>query len=197
MAFFSTKEQIYKPRPIPSQPSYQPPIPPTPPIVEQGSDPINPRPIFSGECDIYFYITDSENEKVDKNLTEEIKFTISLKNDTDYYNPNIRIETDTNLLNYNYAKLLDKYYFITNKELLTGNIYNLILKEDVLMTWRDSIREQSAIIDKQETSNYDVTDVYIDDGSWKVSTKQGYQMIMFPNGFEEGTANGNVLIGMG
>lgn len=115
---------------------------------------------------ITLYSTSSPAKTVTKQLSNAKQCTGAFRdrdNPSDR-NPVIVIEGARNTLNsYNYAYIPDfgAYYFIREKNAVSANTTELIMKKDVLMTFDDGIRNQSAIINRQASSSY--SDVDLDD----------------------------------
>lgn len=106
----------------------------------------------------------SEKNVVDKNLIfvgfmyGTFKSTINIKS------PTLLIQDyeikDT--FNYIYIASLNRYYYVDNIDLSTKKITSLSLSEDVLMSHKDLILQQSAFIDRQENTYHDdIVDDYI------------------------------------
>lgn len=115
---------------------------------------------------ITLYSTSSPAKTVTKQLSNAKQCTGAFRgrdNPSDR-NPVIVIEGARNTLNsYNYAYIPDfgAYYFIREKNAVSANTTELIMKKDVLMTFDAGIRNQSAIINRQASSSY--SDVDLDD----------------------------------
>lgn len=115
---------------------------------------------------ITLYSTSSPAKTVTKQLSNAKQCTGAFRdrdNPSDR-NPVIVIEGARNTLNsYNYAYIPDfgAYYFIREKNAVSANTTELIMKKDVLMTFDVGIRNQSAIINRQASSSY--SDVDLDD----------------------------------
>lgn len=101
-------------------------------------------------------------------------------------------------VNYVYIPEYNRYYFVTDIINLTGGRYELHCKVDVLTSFKDNILNLSCIVDKQ--SSKDNANMYLDDGSFVVQSKEFVDTINFPNGFnDEGefiliTAGGGVTV---
>lgn len=115
---------------------------------------------------ITLYSTSSPAKTVTKQLSNAKQCTGAFRdrdNPSDR-NPVIIIEGARNTLNsYNYAHIPDfgAYYFIREKNAVSANTTELIMKKDVLMTFDAGIRNQSAIILRQASSsvaNVDIQD---------------------------------------
>ena len=96
------------------------------------------------------YKQNSENDVVDKTLTfvtlinGKFNHLIGLKN--------INIDLVGYEMNFNYVYIpsLKKYYYVDSIEFVSGDITRLHLKEDVLMSWKDLIRNQKAFVTRYE-----------------------------------------------
>ena len=101
-------------------------------------------------------------------------------------------------VNYLYIPEYNRYYFVTDIINLTGGRYELHCKVDVLMSFKDYILNLSCIVDKQ--SSKDNANMYLDDGSFVVQSKEFVDTINFPNGFNDNgefiliTAGGGVTV---
>lgn len=111
---------------------------------------------------ITLYSTASPPKAVTKSLTNSKACTGAFRDGdspTDR-SPVITVQGARNTLNsYNYAYIPDfgAYYFILEKKAVSSATTELVLKKDVLMTFKDGIRSHSAIINRQASaSNADV-----------------------------------------
>lgn len=52
--------------------------------------------------------------------------------------------------NYCYVDKVNRYYFINNKIMRTGNLLELVLEEDYLMSWKSKILSSNQIIARNE-----------------------------------------------
>lgn len=101
-------------------------------------------------------------------------------------------------VNYVYIPEYNRYYFVTDIINLTGGRYEIHCKVDVLMSFKDNILNLSCIVDKQ--SSKDNANMYLDDGSFVVQSKEFVDTINFPNGFNDNgefiliTAGGGVTV---
>ena len=102
----------------------------------------------SGKTTMYCYRLNDEKEKLTKSITPvtiiEGKFTAPIGIKT--------LEIDVvdfdidNSYNYIFIPKLNRYYYITNIQLTTKDYTKLILQEDVLMSWKSLILQQSAYV---------------------------------------------------
>lgn len=78
----------------------------------------------------------------------------------------------------NYCSFGSKYYFITDRILLTGGKIQLTLRTDVLMTYRAAILNCKAVINRSDTLN----NAQILDGAIRHEARQDIEYIDFNNG---------------
>lgn len=179
MAYFNSKEIKYIPQPVPVNPGVYPVDPPTPPTPDPGSDPNLPRPVFTGNVSIQVGYTTDENIKVDKNVVSILNTTISIKDDMSLLNPVIYLESSADLNNANYMRFMNRCYYITDKEVLPGNLWKLTGREDVLMTYSRQIKNQTAII-ARNSNRYNL---YLQDKSFKIYSYKNTRTLKFNTGF--------------
>ena len=89
------------------------------------------------------YKTESAPNVIGKELTDSLSITINLKASTNVIDPEIllsaRSAVDYFVYNYAHIDSLNRYYFIDNVEVLNGNITRLVLRCDVLETYKNSV----------------------------------------------------------
>lgn len=113
---------------------------------------------IDGKTNLILYKQDSENDKIDKTLIYvdmmqgKFNSAIGLKN--------INIDVINHEFNYNYVYIpkLKRYYYVDSVELITADYTRLHLKEDVLMSWKDLIREQVGYVSRSENGYSDIED---------------------------------------
>lgn len=106
-----------------------------------------------GKTNLILYKQNSENDQLSKTLTYvdmilgKFNHAIGLKN--------INVDVVNYSLNYNYVFIpkLQRYYYVDSIELITADVTRLHLKEDVLMSWKDLIKSQSAFVTRYQQSN--------------------------------------------
>ena len=76
----------------------------------------------------------------------------------------------------NYCSFGSKYYFITDRILLTGGKIQLTLRVDVLMTYKTAIKNCPAILARTETK--EAQDIYIADPDYPI---EQYKKIVIKN----------------
>ena len=89
---------------------------------------------------ILYHTNDSQNT-INKELTLITTKNINLKQSTNLYQTFLILKNDkaTNYSKVNYAKMLNKFYFVSYETIANNNFIQLNLKEDVLETYKDDI----------------------------------------------------------
>lgn len=98
----------------------------------------------------------SSENTINKDLTLITTKNINLKQSTNLYQTFLIFKNDgvTDYSKINYAKMLNKYYFVSHETLQNNSLIRLELKEDVLETYKDNILNSSAdIIEKSTPDN--------------------------------------------
>ena len=112
----------------------------------------------------------TDDDHLDKDLRTIYTLTGNLRNDTDVVNPTILIECDpvylfgdANVPGVNYFTISDfrRSYYLVNLNILETGLYELVGHVDVLTSFKDGIRDQEAIVRRQETSS--AYNLYIND----------------------------------
>lgn len=185
MAYFNTKQIKYMPQPLPSEPGYVPPAPPAAPAPQDGSIPDIPRPTFSGLSEVILYTTFDDNNVVDKKLENALSFQIAFKEATEIHSPVILLESNIDLTTFNYCKIAitNRYYYIDSIELVPGNLYRIRMHVDVLMSFKDGIKQMQGIMVKSNDSRY--VEMDYNDGSFVNREGNALEIKHFGLGFLE------------
>lgn len=103
---------------------------------------------------IKLYNTNSDNNKLNKVLTNEIIIDIKLKNDTDIIQPTIFLYSET-LINSNYCYIpeFNRYYYINSITTNSNKVFKLELEVDVLMSFKNDILNSYAYVIQQTNYN--------------------------------------------
>lgn len=114
-----------------------------------------------GDMMLNLYRNSAENERVDK--TNYIAFVNSLtgtfKDVTSVTSPSIIIEYETINFNYVYIPILNRYYFVEEVISVKNRLWQIRLKVDVLMSYKDTIKNQSGLIGRNQNDyNLEVID---------------------------------------
>ena len=134
---------------------------------------------------IVLMLNNSESERVTKQLQTLATLTGSLKDGTSIINPTIIIQgapaTVQQISTSNYLQIPDfsRYYFIRDISSMRTNLWELSCHVDVLQTYAEQIKSQTAIIQRQENK----WNLYLNDGSFKVYQNPNVFTKAFPNGF--------------
>lgn len=128
--------------------------------------------------DIKIYNNTSEKVKVGKTLINVRDISGELKEACDIINPVIIISGE-NLSSYNYLyiPIFNRYYFIIDIKVIRNNLWEISCHCDVLETYKDSIKENVAIIKRQEG----IWDLYLNDEKFKSESTNKTATILFPN----------------
>ena len=97
----------------------------------------------------------SSENTINKDLTLITTKNINLKQSTNLYQTFLVFKNDntTDYSKINYAKMLDKFYFVSHETLQNNSLIRLHLKEDVLETYKNDILKSSADIIEKSTPN--------------------------------------------
>lgn len=98
----------------------------------------------------------SSENTINKDLTLITTKNINLKQSTNLYQTFLVFKNDgvTDYSKINYAKMLNKFYFVSYETLQNNSLIRLELKEDVLETYKDDILNSSAdVIEKSNPNN--------------------------------------------
>lgn len=89
---------------------------------------------------ILYHTNDSQNT-INKEKTLITTKNINLKQSTNLYQTFLILKNDkaTDFSKVNYAKMLNKYYYVSYETIANNNFIKLNLKEDVLETYKDAI----------------------------------------------------------
>ena len=131
---------------------------------------------------VILYTNLSENNAVDKNLTQLVSLSGTLREQSSIINPTINIADIDQYIdraNYAYIQEFNRYYFVTNIESVHNNLWRISLHVDVLYTYRTQIRGNSAIIARNENEY----DLLLNDGLFQTQQKPRIAQYPFPNGF--------------
>lgn len=134
---------------------------------------------------IKLYKNLSDKVVVDKSITQVgSDITGTLREGCSVIDPVIKFESTvgSHLTDCNYAYITEfgRYYYINNI-ICTGKLFEVHMHVDVLMTYKDGIRENTAVISRQER-NYNL---YLQDGVFKTYSQPHIQVAQFPRGFTD------------
>lgn len=103
--------------------------------------------------EITFYSTTDTPIKVNKSLTLIKTVTGTPINDMNIMNPEVTVSYDAALLNANmaYISTFGKYYFVNPPTIQTAQRMTISMHIDVLMTYRNSLRNCDALVIRSES----------------------------------------------
>ena len=133
---------------------------------------------------ITLQINSSEKNKLDKSITDIVTLSGTLRDQTSIINPVIVIEGNlSSYVNCNYMTIsaFNRSYFINNITSINNNLFEISAHVDVLSTYKSQIRENSAIIARQEKK----WNLYLNDGVFKTYQNPYIVTKAFPSGFTE------------
>ena len=111
---------------------------------------------------VILYSSSEEVKSFPKTLSNGSELVGNLRDECDIINPVISIvgmkPNDT--FNYCHIPEFSRYYFITDKKVITTSVVEISLHEDVLQTWSQYILQQEAVIARNE---YEFNNYLIDD----------------------------------
>lgn len=134
---------------------------------------------------IKFYENLSDKNHVDKVITQVgTDITGTLRDDCSIINPVLQLENfsglDLTRVNYAYIVEFGRYYYINNIT-LKNKLYEISMHVDVLMSYKNSIRTNTAVVSRQE-NHYNL---YLQDGVFKTEAFPHIQIVQFPDGFSD------------
>lgn len=133
---------------------------------------------------IKLYNNLSDKIVVDKNITQQgSDVTGTLRENCSIIDPVIKMSAiGTYLLSSNYAYISEfgRYYYITNIVCI-GDLFEVHMHVDVLMSFRGDIRTNSAVISRQENQY----NLYLQDGVFKTYSQPHYEIKQFGTGFTD------------
>lgn len=103
---------------------------------------------------IDLYKNASSENAIDKIITDKKTFEGTLKNTIDITNFSVIFNffEEWNNFNYVYIEKLKRYYFVESKKIVNNSLIQYDLIEDVLMSFKDLIRDQNILLTESETA---------------------------------------------
>lgn len=89
---------------------------------------------------VILYNNKSDKRQLVKNITEIKTLSAVAKGDINIISPSLIIQNFTSDFNYCYISDFDRYYFVKTITLLTGQRIQIDLSVDVLMTYKEEIK---------------------------------------------------------
>lgn len=155
-------------------------------LSSNGTNHVNPKPSTPSGDNVVFalYQNKSSNIRIDKDLTHLHTYDCIIKDRTSIMNPIIKLKaTDINVTkgNYGYIPKFKRFYYVTNVTNINLDMWEIELKCDVLMSFRDDIIDHKVIFNHSE-STYNL---YLNDGSLQMDSRPKITWNKFPNSLTE------------
>lgn len=133
---------------------------------------------------IILYQNKDESNKVSKNLLNALTLEDCTLRDTVSITAPVITVTMHNPVGYNYCYLPDfgRFYFVNDITAIRTGVWQLSLQVDVLMSFKDEIRNMTAILERTEQR---VADNYLSDPVWRTQVKTKTDILNFPSGLLE------------
>lgn len=130
------------------------------------------------------YTNNSPKNYLTKDLSAVTELTnVVLKEETSFIDPVFIVSTatisDLAASNYIECAAFSRFYFITNIKSIRNGVFEISAHVDVLSTYANEIRQQTAIIHRQEND----WNLYLDDGIFKTYQNPHIVTKLFPSGF--------------
>ena len=106
---------------------------------------------------IFLYQNESAQNVVNKTLTNALELKGTLRESCDILNPSIMIENkDNTIFNYNYVYIPDfkRYYYINDFKNIINGLYQVNLKVDVLMSFKNDIKNLNCVVIRQANKDF-------------------------------------------
>ena len=100
---------------------------------------------------ITFYNNYSEDNKIHKEISDELSFEGTLRDEeVSLSNPTIRFKLNNDILTKNYCYIPEfrRYYYVVNFSIIRNEIVEVTLKSDVLMSFWEEFKGNAAYVDK-------------------------------------------------
>ena len=103
---------------------------------------------------IDLYKNTTEENAIEKIIVDKKTIEGTLKTTIDITNFSVIFNffEDWNNYNYVYIEKLKRYYFVESKRIINNSLVEYDLIEDVLMSFKDLIREQNILLTESETA---------------------------------------------
>ena len=131
---------------------------------------------------ITLYKNMSEYNDVDKDLTTLGAVTGTLREGSSMLDPVINfsgLSTYIANLNYAYIQEFGRYYYVSDVEYVRNDLWRVSMHVDVLYTYRTQIRNNYAIIERNEN----LYDLKLNDGLFRTQQNPRIAQYPFPSGF--------------
>ena len=150
---------------------------------------VNSKPTTPSGNNVAFalYQNKSSNIRIDKELEHLHTYDCIIKDSTSIYTPTIRLNaSDINVSkgNYGYIPKFKRFYYVTDVVSVRQDVWEISLKCDVLMSFRDDIINHKVIFNHSEKTY----NLYLNDGTLQMDSRPKVTWNKFPNSLtEDGT----------
>lgn len=131
---------------------------------------------------VTFGTTNSEKRALNKSVSTVVSVTGTLRNESSVINPSILVQASAGTLagcNYMEIGAFGRKYFITDIVAVSDKLSMVSGHCDVLSTYASQIRQNQAILSRS-ANNWNL---YLNDGSFKVTNKTQVSCLRFPYSF--------------
>ena len=131
---------------------------------------------------VTFGTTNSEKRALNKSVSTVVSVTGTLRNESSVINPSILVQASAGTLagcNYMEIGAFGRKYFITDIVAVSDKLSMVSGHCDVLSTYASQIRQNQAILSRS-ANNWNL---YLNDGSFKVTNKTRVNCLRFPTEF--------------
>lgn len=132
---------------------------------------------------VEFYLNNSAENVIDKNITFIATATGFLKNDSDVLNPELVVDGDiqTFINSVNYVRIVEfnRFYYLKSFTVNNKQLFTMSLDCDVLYSFRAYIRQNGGIIARNANS----WNLYLNDNLIKCYQNPYKQTLVFPYTF--------------
>lgn len=111
---------------------------------------------------VTLYNYNGKRNTINKTLQNGVNVDGTIKDATNVITPQIRFRTKQDLqnvsaFNYAYIAALNRYYFVENCEIISGDVFILSLRVDVLKSYQNAILASTATITERENAAADIS----------------------------------------
>lgn len=126
---------------------------------------------------IVAYYNNSEHNVLNKAIIKATEYVGFLRDSSDIVNPTFTIEQEyVPNFNYVYIENFSRYYYVSNIHSIATGLWEISCTVDVLMSFKNSILKQTAIIARQENEY----NLYLDDNRLLTTCRRQYYTKAFP-----------------
>lgn len=133
--------------------------------------------------DIVLYKNYSENNKLDKLISDAYTITGVLRDNSSIITPEIEIEYNPTGYNYCYIAEFARYYYINDIVFTNNGLYIIKCNCDVLMSFADDINESQVLL--ANTTLTELDNYLSDNNVWKDKVKRFTDIINFTSGLSD------------